>query len=586
WEVQAQARLAGNPVPALHPARIYVEIADPGLRGWVAAALQARWPHGGARRVTADGVEYLEVVAPLEQPVAAQDVEPPPRYSDNYLGPYPRDLMMFPLGIEPEAVAAAARLTPYVAVELRDWPGSRAAIDAALEAAGPLPPGGLLLFHDGVVPGGAVEAFARAARSRDWRIGVVWGRTTPGLDRLARLVPERLVKVHPMWPGEPVGDIVTGVAERRERVVYFQRFVSFGAGAEATAHPTVIAAVEAALAREGYASAAVPAVLGAHFPPGLFRALAVPAAAAAAALALSGSGQGSAGRAGRRLQGLLLAGGAGAAVVLALLPRVPPEAWQAAALAAALVFPVLAVRCGEIVALSAGRRWPALAAGLLGTLAATAVAAAGGLNILGLLADPAHLAQTSQFRGVTVALVAPTLVMALLAAGGFVGRHVLDTPLRWGLVAGGLVAGAVLLLVVFRSGNFPLIPVPDLEVALRGRLDQVLGVRPRTKEFAFGQPLLVLALSWVAARGEAGSGRWLLPLAVVGQVSVVNSFSHVHTPFAVSLVRTWHGLWIGLLAGALAWTLVRAVMRRVRPAAAGQGTGGLADGFKTGTGVP
>jgi hypothetical protein len=48
-------------------------------------------------------------------------------------------------------------------------------------------------------------------------------------------------------------------------------------------------------------------------------------------------------------------------------------------------------------------------------------------------------------------------------------------------------------------------------------------------------------------------------LAGVGQVSLVNTFCHFHTPLVVSLLRTGHGLWIGALIGVaviLVWRLL------------------------------
>jgi hypothetical protein len=81
-------------------------------------------------------------------------------------------------------------------------------------------------------------------------------------------------------------------------------------------------------------------------------------------------------------------------------------------------------------------------------------------------------------------------------------------------------------------------------------------VRPRTKEFLIGHPALVVALGLLSA----GRREWL-PLAMllgaIGQVSLVNTFCHLHSPLEVSLMRTLWGILIGLLLGAIVWGLVR-----------------------------
>jgi hypothetical protein len=38
-------------------------------------------------------------------------------------------------------------------------------------------------------------------------------------------------------------------------------------------------------------------------------------------------------------------------------------------------------------------------------------------------------------------------------------------------------------------------------------------------------------------------------LAAMGQISLVNTFCHLHTPLSVSFLRLFHGLWIGALVG-------------------------------------
>jgi hypothetical protein len=125
-----------------------------------------------------------------------------------------------------------------------------------------------------------------------------------------------------------------------------------------------------------------------------------------------------------------------------------------------------------------------------------------------------------------------------------------------------LVLLAVVLMLM-RTGNEAPGAVSDIELRLRALLENLMNVRPRTKEFLIGHPALVLALMLLIQHRRA----WL-PLAMllgaIGQVSVVNTFCHLHSPLAVSLLRVaWGaGLGVGLGLSILAvWGLLLARRR-------------------------
>jgi hypothetical protein len=74
-------------------------------------------------------------------------------------------------------------------------------------------------------------------------------------------------------------------------------------------------------------------------------------------------------------------------------------------------------------------------------------------------------------------------------------------------------------------------------------------VRPRTKEFLIGYPLLWLALGGVL-RGRVRGWTWFVAaLGTVAPISVINSFCHVHTPLWITLQRSLWGLFLGFLCG-------------------------------------
>lgn len=85
-----------------------------------------------------------------------------------------------------------------------------------------------------------------------------------------------------------------------------------------------------------------------------------------------------------------------------------------------------------------------------------------------------------------------------------------------------------------------------LDQSFREFIENLLFVRPRTKEFLFGQPLMLLGLYFRKPL--------FIWLGMVGQVSIMNTFLHVHTPLMISLTRTLYGIFIGMV---LAYSIIR-----------------------------
>lgn len=237
-----------------------------------------------------------------------------------------------------------------------------------------------------------------------------------------------------------------------------------------------------------------------------------------------------------RLSLLVLAGGALAcAGSLVLLGSAPLLAKQALALVAAVVFPCLALECQW----GKSRFWQAQSV--------FGVSLLGALLVVGTLTGTEFLVKMAEFRGVKlmhllpIALVLFTVVRPLRE---FLRQEI---PVRWLLGLGAL--GLLGIVYVLRTGNFG-IPVPDLEVRLREGLENLLRVRPRTKELFLGHPALYLAL-----RSTNPKRSWLLPVAVVGQLSLINTFTHTHTFLWVSLLRTLYGWVFGYAFGWLLWRI-------------------------------
>ncbi|MGM9536885.1 MAG: DUF5693 family protein [Candidatus Onthomonas sp.] len=209
--------------------------------------------------------------------------------------------------------------------------------------------------------------------------------------------------------------------------------------------------------------------------------------------------------------------------------------------------------CGWLL-LSQRRSW-----GLVACAQLTALA--GGLAASVWLSGSSFFLGEEIFRGVKLAQLLPLALFLLLwvrrqwisrrsALDRWLERPVQGKTLLLGAAAG---TGILLLLGVgvyylARTGNSGL--ATDLELRVRNTLEEWFTVRPRFKEFALGLPCLTL---WCKEKLP----RWAEPViglgAMVGLVSVTNTFLHLCTPLRLSLIRTGAG-W--LLGGVFALALL------------------------------
>ncbi|RCK81346.1 MAG: Polysaccharide pyruvyl transferase [Candidatus Ozemobacter sibiricus] len=174
----------------------------------------------------------------------------------------------------------------------------------------------------------------------------------------------------------------------------------------------------------------------------------------------------------------------------------------------------------------------------------------GGTLIAGLHAEVGYLLHFSQFRGIKVAFLLPVLIMLVWGlrrfGSGFFTLLARPLTIREGLLIMAVLAASLLYLL--RSGNVTFLKPGEWEDLGRTFLENTLVARPRNKEFLVGYPAAFLFLFfWFRRQRE------ILPILglfmVMGQVSVVNTFCHFHSPLALAYLRGVNGLWLGLLAG-------------------------------------
>lgn len=190
-------------------------------------------------------------------------------------------------------------------------------------------------------------------------------------------------------------------------------------------------------------------------------------------------------------------------------------------------------------------------------LKAVGITLAGSIFLNITLAKTEFYNQIESFRGVKLAFLMPlvfTVIYYFLNQYEIKSlddliqesRKLLDLIIRLKhiVLAGFVLVG--LIIYIGRTGNIPLIPVPAWEIVIRDLLEELLVVRPRFKEFLFGHPFLYLLPVIYKYFSYKFLGFIAVIMATIGQITIANSFSHLHTPFEISLIRTWHGYWLAL----------------------------------------
>ena len=465
----------------------------------------------------------------------------------------------------------------------------------------------------------SLDTFAAMLRERGIAVGMFENLRTPqqGMYGLAERLDYQAVRVHPvaeaetltLSPAQLADRIVLAVKDRNIRMIYLNATSVRDAvrGRVVNSLDTVVKALGggdgvrgavARLAELGYpAGQAVP--FEAHRAPlePLWRALVIAGAVALTALAC-----------GKFFPNLLLpAAGIGAVGGLAAFVLNAELPMQGLALLAAMASPTIALvwlirRLRERTGL-ANARVPAPETGHAGDKPADAghwadgdqeVAAAGhppgggaadarsfggrigqafllylAVSVLslvsvplvaGLLDDIRYSLVLLQFRGVSLLHLAPVVFVAiyvfLYRPGGSArdnARKLLAAPVTALWLVAGAALGAAGLYYLTRTGNSGL--ATDLELQFRRMLENAFGVRPRFKEFLLGHPLLMLGI-WLSLRDRRWL--WLLIFATVGQLSLVDTFAHLHTPLDISVIRAALGLLLGALTGLAAIAVWRA----------------------------
>ncbi len=148
------------------------------------------------------------------------------------------------------------------------------------------------------------------------------------------------------------------------------------------------------------------------------------------------------------------------------------------------------------------------------------------------------------FAGVGLLLVLPPVLLGLTMIPQQdirkTIREIWNTPVSLGLIALMAFAGAALALIVLRRGNDTGAGITEAEAKARVAVQDSI-IRPRSKELALHAPGIV----GLAGLFPAWLNNILLMATVIGQASLMGSFTHFHTPFLISLLRSVNGIAFG-----------------------------------------
>ena len=395
------------------------------------------------------------------------------------------------------------------------------------------------LIHEGLEVTGNPNALSETvAASQGYLTGLIEGTDQAGMAAISGKVPlARVFSVSQEWlntlkPQEVADKYLLAANERGARLLYLRPYTDETVGDMQENTEALVTALRTGLSHEGYRVGPVTALTFRSSP--LLRAL-------AGVGVLAGVG----------LLATLYPGLWGAPValgVLALGVLAGSLSWDALALTAALSFPVLGY------ALLPGKLWSLGGAVLVSLIGAVLLAAVG--------SDRNTLLAVTPFAGVAATLVVPpvlflSFVMLRERTPAAWVRDFWEHPVRLGDVVLVLIGLTALAFVLLRRGNFPVVGASDAELGLRALLSDYFA-RPRFKEL-IGHPLAVLAL--LNPRWPRPVRGVLLTVGVVALSSIVNSFSHYHTPLLVSLERTVVALVLGLVLGLLLNVVVRFLVR-------------------------
>lgn len=239
---------------------------------------------------------------------------------------------------------------------------------------------------------------------------------------------------------------------------------------------------------------------------------------------------------------------------------------QIGAVGIALLFPVMGILLGVFMVTSLSHYSQSKWIGCVIFLLINIIMFCGGLIIASVLSAHQYMTGLYIFRGVKFAYLFPLALLTGILFYSPNWKNLIKRQICWRDVLFLLAGCGFVAVLILRSGNNSLLYFPGgMEETMRHMLEYYLCARPRTKEFLFAQPALLLSL-WQFGKYKSGRmldkpvmAKILLIVGAVGQISIINTFLHAHAPLRMSVLRTLHGIWLGTLIGIMLLLIYRSV---------------------------
>lgn len=253
----------------------------------------------------------------------------------------------------------------------------------------------------------------------------------------------------------------------------------------------------------------------------------------------------------------------------------PNMAVKLTALASAVVFSTLSVTY-FIKQYLLNDQASGLIKAVKGLIFSSAISLFGALYIGSIMADTEFFLEIKLFTGVKASLLLPIVATIFVVAIFYVKENAklknkrftleliesssnflnMSIKIKYGLIL--LLIAAVGYVYLARSGNESNLEPMALEIMLRNFLEEVLLARPRTKEFMFAFPSMIVGAYYASYKYLKKDIiiKYIYTLAfgmlaIVGQSSITNTFSHIRTPLYLSIARTGYSIGFGLIIGIL-----------------------------------
>jgi len=467
----------------------------------------------------------------------------------------PLDLLRtLPIGLDPDSCATVKAAGLSITARLGNPLGASVAyIDTAISRAKEL--GASILLPQGDQVLGRrdnLKALVAALEKTGMRYATAEFAKIGGDANVVAMAPENVIRLHTAQAGEidklPLADAVDRFAkaarERNMRALLL-RPITNSAEKPRTAFGDFVRAVNDQIRKEGGDMGAPRPFTDPNVPRSVFLAIALSTIPAAwfATRSLPA-------KIGSKLMPANLAFGLYSGLMLL--------AWTGSgrgyvALLTSLLFPIVAYRVLDLL-----RPKP-----FIGYWLVSGVSLIGGLCVAGLLNELPYLIRADEFTGTKVSVFLPILIVGfyfMARLGGL--RQSLTSAITYGSALLGIGLVVALAFMISRTGNDNPGGVSGLELAFRNLLDNILFVRPRTKEFLIGNPALFVACGMLASpkAKQPGYGGWtalLLMIGAIGSTSIVNTMCHLHTPVVLGLARIGIGLVLGCILGMGIWAVAK-----------------------------